>query len=190
MRIIGGTLRGRVIKAPEGRDATRPTTDRVREALTSSIISRVGSLEGLHVLDAFAGSGALGFEMISRGAACATLCDQDQHALTCMRANIASLRLAPTQAHVVRCDVFLSAQKGHLPGAPFDVVLLDPPYATPVSQVIGLVEALADRSMLNSASIVVYERNAKSDGLDCGRLLTVSSKTYGSTAVDIVELRP
>ena len=188
MRIVGGIHRGRTIKAPAGREATRPTTDRVREAIASMVIARTGALDGRSVLDAFAGSGALGIEMLSRGASHATLCDQDQHALACIRGNLASLGIGSQAARVVRCDACAAAARGHVPGAPFAVVLLDPPYAMPATQVGQLVADLARRGMLAAGCVVMYERSADAPGLALPDLEPLSSRTYGSTAVDVLRL--
>ena len=89
MRIIAGEWRGRPLVAPKG-DTTRPTADRTREALFSMLASRLGSFEGLAVADLFAGSGALGLEALSRGAASCLFVEQDKPALDALRANIAS----------------------------------------------------------------------------------------------------
>jgi len=122
MRIIAGEWRGRPLRAPEG-DATRPTADRTRETLFSMLLSRIGSFEGLLVADLFAGSGALGLEALSRGAAEAIFVEQDAAALRALRANIAALR---AQA---RCDVRAGSVMAQGPAkrAP-DLLLLDPPY--------------------------------------------------------------
>ena len=93
MRIIAGEFRGRPLKSLKG-DATRPTTDRVREALMSSLVSARGTLEGARVLDAFAGSGALGLETLSRGAAHVMFCEQGKEAARVVEGNISSLKLS------------------------------------------------------------------------------------------------
>ncbi|CAN5264520.1 16S rRNA (guanine(966)-N(2))-methyltransferase RsmD [soil metagenome] len=90
MRIISGIYRGRALIAPKG-DTTRPTADRTREALFSMLVSRLGSFEGLRVLDLFAGSGALGLEALSRGAASCTFVEQDGDAITALKINIAKM---------------------------------------------------------------------------------------------------
>jgi 16S rRNA (guanine966-N2)-methyltransferase len=120
VRIIAGTWRSRALKAPEG-DGTRPTADRVREALFSMLTSRIGSFEGLTVVDLFAGSGALALEALSRGAARAVLVERDAAAIRAAEANIRSLGAA---CEVRRLDAT------RLPPAPhaFDLVFLDPPY--------------------------------------------------------------
>ena len=124
MRIIAGEWRGRKLGAPVG-DATRPTADRTRETLFSMLVSRIGSFEELSVADLFAGSGALGLEALSRGAASCLFVEQDAAAIRSLRANIAALR-APE-----RCEVRAGSVLALGPAkAPLDLVLLDPPYAS------------------------------------------------------------
>jgi len=125
VRIIAGEWRGRKLVAPEG-DTTRPTADRTRETLFSMLASRLGSFEGLRVADLFAGSGALGLEALSRGAASCFFVEQDPTAIRALRANIANLKAQP------RCDVRASSvlSLGPVRGEPLDLVLLDPPYGT------------------------------------------------------------
>ncbi|WP_375392927.1 16S rRNA (guanine(966)-N(2))-methyltransferase RsmD [uncultured Sphingomonas sp.] len=122
MRVIAGRLRGRPLIAPKGL-ATRPTADRTREALFSMLTSRLGSFEGLTVADLFAGSGALGIEALSRGAASCLFVEQDGAALDALRANLARLALA---AEVRPASVLAL---GPAP-QPIDLILLDPPYGT------------------------------------------------------------
>lgn len=122
MRVIAGTWRGRPLVVPRG-DATRPTADRVREALFSMLVSRLGSFEGLRVADLFAGSGALGLEALSRGAAHCIFVEQDRAALDALRANIE--RLDARNMAEVRAQSVLSLGPA---AAPCDLLLLDPPY--------------------------------------------------------------
>ena len=123
MRIVAGQWRGRPLAAPKG-DATRPTADRVREALFSMLASRVGSFEGLAVADLFAGSGALGLEALSRGAASCQFVEQDRAALDALKANIAKLGAAGTSVRPVSVMAL-----GPAP-VPLDLILMDPPYGT------------------------------------------------------------
>lgn len=124
MRIIAGEWRGRPLKAPEG-GTTRPTADRTRETLFSMLVSRLGSFEGLVVADLFAGSGALGLEALSRGAARAIFVEQDPAAIRALRDNIANLRAQQ------RCDVRAGSVLAQGPlKEPVDLLLLDPPYET------------------------------------------------------------
>ena len=121
MRIIAGNWRGRPIAAPKGQ-ATRPTSDRAREALFSMLASRVGSFEGLQVADIFAGSGALGLEALSRGAAGCVFVDNDRAALEAIRANLAALG--------GNGDVRAGAAERIRLLQPLDLVFLDPPYGS------------------------------------------------------------
>jgi 16S rRNA (guanine966-N2)-methyltransferase len=132
MRIIAGAWRGRPIAAPPG-DATRPTGDRTRETLFSMLVSRIGSFEGLRVADLFAGSGALGLEALSRGAAHATFVERDATAVKAIRANLD--RLGATAQADVRATSALSLS----PSAPFDLVLADPPYGQDADEVLAAV---------------------------------------------------
>lgn len=124
MRIIAGEWRGRRLVAPEG-DATRPTADRTRETLFSMLASRLGTFDGLTVADMFAGSGALGLEALSRGAARCTFAEQDAAAIRALRRNIANLHAQP------RCDVRAMSVLALAPAKEaLDLVFLDPPYGT------------------------------------------------------------
>ena len=123
-RIIAGQWRGRTIGAPAG-DTTRPTADRTRETLFSMLVSRLGSFEGLAIADLFAGSGALGLEALSRGAATCLFVEQDASAIRALRANMANLR-AQGQCDVRAASVMtLGTAK-----QPLDLILLDPPYGS------------------------------------------------------------
>ena len=124
MRIIAGEWRGRPLRAPQG-DTTRPTADRTRETLFSMLTSRLGSFEGLVVADLFAGSGALGLEALSRGAARAIFVEQDAAALRALRDNIAAFRAQQA------CDVRAGSVTALGPARePVDLLMLDPPYET------------------------------------------------------------
>ncbi|SEN19565.1 16S rRNA (guanine966-N2)-methyltransferase [Sphingomonas gellani] len=122
MRVIAGQWRGRPLVAPKG-DATRPTADRTREALFSMLASRLGSLDGLAVADLFAGSGALGIEALSRGAATCLFVEQDRDALDALKGNLAKLG--------TRADVRAGSVMALGPArAPLDLIMMDPPYGT------------------------------------------------------------
>ncbi|WP_295531291.1 16S rRNA (guanine(966)-N(2))-methyltransferase RsmD [Novosphingobium sp. Chol11] len=129
LRIIAGEWRGRKLQTPAG-DATRPTADRTRETLFSMLTSRLGSFDGLTAADLFAGSGALGLEALSRGAAHAVFVEQDAAAIRAIRANIAAFQAAQ------RCDVRAASVLGlGMAKAPLDLVMLDPPYGTGAGEV-------------------------------------------------------
>ena len=138
MRIIAGQFRGRTLAAPKG-DGTRPTTDRVRESLMSAVFSQRGGFEDAVVLDAFAGSGALGLEALSRGAARAVFYECAPEAAKVVQKNVANLGLEPARATVTRADVIERAPQFARP--PFDLIFLDPPYAYDAMAVLGMVAA-------------------------------------------------
>jgi 16S rRNA (guanine966-N2)-methyltransferase len=121
VRIISGQWRGRPLLAPKG-ELTRPTADRTRETLFSMLVSRLGSFEGLRVADLYAGSGALAFEALSRGAAKAVLVENDRAALDAINANAAKLGAAALIELRAMSAARLPRQ------APFDLIFADPPY--------------------------------------------------------------
>ncbi|MCR2834561.1 16S rRNA (guanine(966)-N(2))-methyltransferase RsmD [Parerythrobacter lacustris] len=129
MRIIAGEWRGRRLVTPKG-DATRPTADRTRETLFSMLVSRLGSFEGLRVADLFAGSGALGLEALSRGAAHCLFVEQDDAALKAIRANVETLQARARSDVRTGSVLALGPARG-----PLDLLLLDPPYGTGAGQV-------------------------------------------------------
>jgi 16S rRNA (guanine966-N2)-methyltransferase len=184
MRIVAGRFRGRMLKAPAG-DTTRPTSDRVREAVFSSIASIAGAGLGAGVvLDAFAGSGALGLEALSRGCNHAVFAEQDRGALAVVRANVAALDV-DAETTVVSGDVFTLAQRGSLPRAPYSLLLLDPPYRLDPARVASLVRDLATNGQLEDGAVVVWEHAAGvradwPEGVSACRC-----KRYGTTEVDI-----
>lgn len=159
-RIIGGTVGGRRIKTPTG-DSTRPTSDRVREALFSAVDAAVGSVSGLRFLDVYAGSGAVGLEARSRGAGVVTLVEHDRRTAALIRANARSLGL--TGIDVVTSPVARALAQP--PRAPYDIVFLDPPYALPVDDVVAALEALRDQDWLSRDALVVVERPGRGPGL-------------------------
>lgn len=123
MRIIAGEWRGRPLVAPAG-DATRPTADRTRETLFSMLLSRIGSFEGLSLGDFFAGSGALGLEALSRGAASCLFVEREHEAVAAIKVNAAKLGIA--RPDIRQTDVLAL---GPAP-APLDLIFMDPPYRT------------------------------------------------------------
>ena len=184
MRIIAGEYRGRPLKSLKG-DSTRPTTDRVREALMSSLVSARGTLEGARVLDAFAGSGAVGLECLSRGAAHVLFCEQGREASRIVEANISALKVARGRFALRRGDAFTLPQ---VKGPAFDLVFLDPPYAFEPDKVLGLVRELDEAGRIAEGALVVYEY-AKKDkpsveqACDALEYTVVSVKDYGATSL-------
>jgi 16S rRNA (guanine966-N2)-methyltransferase len=155
-RIVSGLAGGRRLKVP--RTGVRPTGDRAREALFNSLGSLV-DLRGAAVLDLYAGSGALGLEALSRGAGSVVFVESAPGVLPVLRANLAAVGLPG--GRVVAGSV-PSVVTGP-PPARFDVVLADPPYATPVSEVLGVLHALAEGGWLAPDAVVVVERSAREE---------------------------
>jgi 16S rRNA (guanine966-N2)-methyltransferase len=129
VRIVSGQWRGRKLVAPKG-EATRPTADRMRETLFSMLLSRLGSFEGLHIADLFAGSGALGLEALSRGASTCLFVEQDRAALDALRANITTVGVRD----LARVEAG-SVMQMRAASAPLDLLLLDPPYHSGAGEV-------------------------------------------------------
>ncbi|EQB30197.1 16S rRNA (guanine(966)-N(2))-methyltransferase RsmD [Sphingobium ummariense] len=153
MRIIAGQWRGRPLVAPKG-DATRPTGDRTRETLFSMLLSRVGSFEGLAVGDFFAGSGALGFEALSRGAASCLFVEQDRAAIDTIRANGDKLGVRP--------DVHQTSVLSLGPAAqPLDLIFMDPPYGTGAGAVA--LDKLSRLGWTGPASWISIETDRRED---------------------------
>lgn len=187
MRIIGGDWRGRKIEEPRGRDVTRPTTDRVREACASMVLSALDfELDSIRVLDAFGGSGALGIEMLSRGASLLTTFEIDRNAARLIQRNLESLCSDRHRWRVVTGDVIASASRGRLPGGPFGLVLLDPPYRFGSEPVEKLLEDLADHDLLNPGALVLFEHSNEASGAHPVGFETLREKRYGITSVDLL----
>jgi 16S rRNA (guanine966-N2)-methyltransferase len=155
-RIIGGTAGGRRLETPRGQ-TTRPTSDRVREALFSAIESRTGSLDGLRFLDLYAGSGAVGLEAWSRGAGVVTMVEHDRRTAALITRNAAALGFSRARVVATSVSSFLAAA----PAAPYDVVFSDPPYPMSDADVDADLSALADHGWLVPGALVVVERAAK-----------------------------
>lgn len=178
-RIIGGASGGRRLTTPRGA-TTRPTSDRVREALFSAIEARCGSLQGLRFLDLYAGSGAVGLEAWSRGAGVVTMVEQDRRTARLIRQNCDGLGF--TRAEVVAGTV--AHALATTPSAPYDVAFLDPPYALPDAAVGEDLAALVARHWVVPGALVVVERGSRSpapawpDGLVGDR-----SRKYGETTL-------
>lgn len=182
MRIVAGALGSRPIRAPKGA-ATRPTSDRVREALFSSLASLL-DLEGAVVLDAYAGSGALALEALSRGAGRATLFELDRSALDALRANVSSLGMTAV-ATVVSADVEGAVARGVVPGGPFTLLFVDPPYRIDKSKVRLLIERLIADGTLARGAVVVWEFGTGERLHWPHGVELVKAKRYGSTSVEI-----
>jgi 16S rRNA (guanine966-N2)-methyltransferase len=178
-RIIGGSAGGRRIETPRGA-ATRPTSDRVREALFSALESWCGSLQGLRFLDLYAGSGAVGLEAWSRGADAVTLVEQDRRTAALIGENARTIGFP--KAAVVAAAVATTLRKP--PSAPYDIVFLDPPYPLTAEEVDADLAALVEHGWLAPGALVVVERARRSaepvwpDGFTDAR-----AKRYGETTL-------
>lgn len=181
MRVIAGLLGGRKLVAPRGMD-TRPTSDRVREALFSAL----GDVSGAVVLDLYAGTGALGIESLSRGAERATFVESARPALAALRENLTGLGLLERTRVIAlpaaRALGFLSTGAGE---GPFDLVFADPPYAA-LAEVPPLLEALAGRALAPGARVVIEHASRDAAPAVAG-LAARRSKAYGDTTVTVYD---
>lgn len=174
MRIIAGEWRGRKLLAPRG-ESTRPTADRARETLFNMLASRIGSFEGLSVADLFAGSGALGLEALSRGAASCLFVEQDEAALRAIRANVEALGARP------RCDVRAGSVMSLAPAkGPHDLVLLDPPYGTGAGAVA--LDRLLRLGWIGAGTWIALETGAK-EAVDVRGLALDAERKVGKAKI-------
>ena len=179
-RIIAGAARGRRLAVPAGR-RTRPTADRAREGLFSTLESLTGTLNGARVLDLYAGSGAVGLEALSRGAAAALLVESDAAVARVVTANIETLGMPGAQVQAVRVERLVATPPV---GGSYDIAFLDPPYELADDAVRGvLVDALA-RGWLAPGAVVAVERATRGgpwtwpEGIEPDR-----SRRYGEATV-------
>jgi 16S rRNA (guanine966-N2)-methyltransferase len=172
VRVIAGEFRGRPLKAPAGRD-TRPTADRVREALFSIL----GEVSGLRVLDLFAGSGALGIEALSRGAASATFVESSRRAADTIAANLRAVGDPPSEVRIEDAIAFLRRGRAD----PYDLVFADPPYSS-ATRLGERLSALLPNA-LHEGSLTVTESDKRTP-LQL-TLPLIDERTYGDTRIAI-----
>jgi 16S rRNA (guanine966-N2)-methyltransferase len=177
MRVIAGRLGGRRLRAPRG-TTTRPTSDRVREAT----FALLGSVQGASVLDVFAGTGALGIEALSRGAARAVFVERDARAAGVLRANLAALELAPPDVEVRESDAIAALRTARARRETYDLVFIDPPYRN----LPALERALADLlpALLAPSARVVLESDKRVE-LKLVAAESVLQRRYGDTTITI-----
>jgi 16S rRNA (guanine966-N2)-methyltransferase len=185
-RIIGGAAGGRRLKTPGG-EATRPTSDRVREALFSALESGLGSLTGLRFLDLYAGSGAVGLEALSRGAGLLTSVESDRRTAKLVQDNASALGFRKVEV--------LSQSVGRVlrqpPRAPYDVVFADPPYPLENAELEEVLALLAANDWLATGSVLVVERSARSVEPAWPRgLARERERQYGETVLWYVRADP
>ncbi|WP_322965593.1 16S rRNA (guanine(966)-N(2))-methyltransferase RsmD [Sphingomonas fuzhouensis] len=175
MRVIAGQWRGRPLVAPKG-DVTRPTADRTREALFSMLTARLGDFDGLAVGDFFAGSGALGIEALSRGAASCLFVEQDRAALDALRANLAKLE---AQGDVRATSVMALGPAR----APLDLILMDPPYGTGAGSVA--LDKLARLGWVGAGTWISIE-TAKQEEVALAGFTVDASRVHGKARLTLL----
>jgi 16S rRNA (guanine966-N2)-methyltransferase len=156
-RIVAGAAKGRRLAVPPG---ARPTSDRAREGLLASAAASLGTLDGARVADLYAGSGAVGLEALSRGAADVCLVEADRTAARVIRGNIETVGLPGARLLPGRVERVLA--RGPAGGLRRDFVFADPPYATPADELERVLELLRDRGWLAPGALVVVERATRS----------------------------
>ena len=193
MRIIAGKYKSRIIDAPKDSDV-RPTTDRVREAMFSSVVSLLGTLDGASAFDAFAGTGALGFECISRGAKYVVAFENDIKTYKNLIKNRDSLDLSKNVYSCFNADVKMSSFK-MLDNIKFDVLFFDPPYITQPFEVIQILDKLKNNNNIFADAVVVYEHSASVNFCDIknnfeeAKFKWINGKIYGDIAIDYMMFR-
>lgn len=186
MRIVGGELKGRTLHAPAG-SKTRPTADRTRESIFNILAHAdwAPSFEGARVLDLFAGSGALGFEALSRGAAFALFVETDEAARGAIRRTIDELQLfGATRVH--RRDATDLGVKPTGVGAPFDLVFLDPPYARGLGE--RALATLLPGGWITPEALIVFEHGADED-IPLEAFEEQTARDYGAAKVRFLKPR-
>ena len=175
MRVIAGALGGRSLVAPKGH-ATRPTSDRVREAL----FSMLGDVTGTSVLDLYSGTGALGIEALSRGASRAVFVENARPALEALRRNLETLGLRASS--LVVTSPVLRAVRGLSARGPFDLVLVDPPYAD-LAEAGQAIELLVDQALCSDTARIVLEHASRDAAPELHGLTCQATRRYGDTSL-------
>jgi 16S rRNA (guanine966-N2)-methyltransferase len=165
-RVIAGAAGGRTLRVPPG-SGTRPTSDRAREGLFASVMSEFGDLGGVHVLDLYAGSGALGLEALSRGAASVLLVESDARAAAVVKANVEALGLPGATVAVDKVERLLARPPGERRQRAdgYDLVFADPPYAM-TDEAVTKTLALLSGGWLAGGALAVVERATRSGPFD------------------------
>ncbi|MQY28138.1 16S rRNA (guanine(966)-N(2))-methyltransferase RsmD [Nocardia aurantia] len=180
-RIVAGAVGGRRLRVPPA--GTRPTSDRVREALFSVLNARM-DFDGVRVLDLYAGSGALGLEALSRGASHALLVESDRKAAAVVRGNIADLGLSGAELRLGSVGSVLATA----PADRYDLVFSDPPYALSGDEVAADLSALAGHDWLHPGALIVVERATRSPETQWPADYSAEKpRRYGETRIDIAE---
>ena len=185
MRVVGGRLKGRVLSAPSSR-AIRPTSERLRESIFDILEHRFpGQIDGVRVVDLFAGTGALAIEALSRGARFALLVDNGAEARALLRANVEALALGGV-TRIWRAD---ATRLGSAPaGGPFALAFLDPPYGQGLAG--PALASLANGGWLEPNALCVAEEAAGAPLAAPPGLALIDERTYGDTRIAIFQARP
>ena len=181
MRIVSGEFRGKALAAPEG-SATRPTSDRARQAIFNILEHAAWGpqIGGARVIDLFAGSGALGFEALSRGAAFCLFVETDAAARGAIRENVDSMGLfGRTRVH--RRDATDLGQRPGADGPAFDIAFLDPPYAKGLGEVA--LQRLAEGGWLAPGAVIVFERGSDEPAFEAPGYEVLDARDYGAARV-------
>ena len=181
MRVVSGSARGTVLTAPDGMQ-TRPTADRAKEALFSMLMQEVA---GCRFLDLFSGSGAIGIEALSRGAAHACFVDNATAAVDVIRRNLEKTKLV-SRAEVVRADAMSAVRQLSQRGAVFDIVFLDPPYERGLAKTAA--EIVLAEGLLAKGGLLVVEQGANEAPLALANTLIWKQKRYGAAAITVYEV--
>jgi 16S rRNA (guanine966-N2)-methyltransferase len=175
-RVIAGSAGGRRLAVPPG-NGTRPTSDRAREGLFSSWESFLGGLAGVRMADLYAGSGAVGLEALSRGAAHALLVEADPRAARTVRGNVRTLGLPGAEVRVGRAEHLVRDER---PEAPYDLVFLDPPYAVTDDDLREILLTLRTQGWLSDDALVTVERSTRGGEFDWPAFIRpLRSRRYG-----------
>jgi len=177
VRVIAGRWGGRRLQAPKGKATTRPTSERVREA----VFSMLGTVEGEEVLDLFAGTGALGIEALSRGAKRAVFVERDRGALEALAGNLRALGLSEDEAEVRRGEALDVLRSARARAETYDLVLIDPPYRR--ASDLGRELSVALASLLAPEARVVVESDRRAP-LELPWEI-VKERRYGDTSITI-----
>lgn len=194
MRIIAGKYKGQIIKCPKGQDV-RPTTDRVKESMFSSLTSILESFDNICVFDAFAGTGSLGFEALSRGAKRLISTEKNYRTYKNLLDNAKSLNINNEDLQILNLDVLVNRVFHKNTTVKFNLIFLDPPYKFEPDQVLKVLLSLVDDDLLATDCIVVYEHSANTE-LDSfvnifkqHSFVVINDKIYGDVSITYLKYK-
>lgn len=186
MRIIAGLAKGRNLLSPSG--SVRPTSDRAREALFSTLESEFGTLQDLHFLDLYCGSGAVSAEALSRGAAFVQAVDKEERATSIARSNHELLENITGVGSSSVVTMAVSRFLERAPESKFDIVFLDPPYELGMDEVINSLKALSSNGFLKKGSVVAIERDSRSKAISWPEgFAPLKERKYGAATIYYAE---